>query len=138
MPPWTNDVMVLPLFHSSFPVAESRPYSTAGDDRLARSAAASLLSLERNSPLERAKITPLITIGVRGDTISRETHPGCSAGAPFCSTTFQATTAPFVTAPFVAVNPASEATGPTAGASIQRAPSESCQLARAPGAKSAA
>src|SRR5215467_7239551 len=104
---------------------------TAPDERRARSAAVILPSLARNSPLEVTKTTPLMIVGGSGETRSREAQAGCSVGAPFCSTIFQATTAPFVTA---LLNPRSAACAPTTGASIHRAPLASCQLASAPGA----
>src|SRR5881296_3259610 len=98
----------------------SRAYRTAGDDCCARCAAESRLSFERSSPLDSTKTTPLITIGGKGETMSRDTQPGCRAGAPFWSTTFHATMAPLVTLPLVTVNAASEATGPAVGASTHR------------------
>src|SRR5215510_2006684 len=104
---------------------------TAPDERRARSAAVILLSLVRNSPPEVTKTTPLMIVGGSGETRSREAQAGCNVSAPFRSTTFQATTAPFVTA---LLNPRSAACEPTVGASIQRAPLASCQLASAPGA----
>src|SRR5215475_245867 len=107
---------------------------TAPDERRARSSAVALLSLVRNSPPEVTKTTPLMIVGGSGETRSREAQAGCNVSAPFCSTSFQATTAPFVTGPFVAANPRSAACEPTAGASIQRAPLASCQLANAAGA----
>src|SRR5581483_3755405 len=109
---------------------------TARDERAARCAALTLLSLVRNSPLEVAKTTPLMIVGVSGATRSREAQPGCRVGAPFCSTTFHATTAPFVMTPLSALKPAWAACVPTVGARIQRVPPASCQLASAPGAKS--
>ena len=42
----------MPLDQSSFPVVASSAYRTAGEERCARWAAVSLLSLLRNSPLE--------------------------------------------------------------------------------------
>src|SRR5262245_35580382 len=130
--------MVVPLDHSSLPVVPSSAYRTARDERLARSAAVTRGSLERNSPLEVTKTTPLMIVGVNGETRSREAQPGSSASAPFCSTIFQATTAPLVTGPLVEANPASADCEPAVGARIQRVPLRSCQLASAPGAKSAA
>src|SRR5262249_43244830 len=127
-PPRVNEVIVVPLFHNSLPVVPSSAYKTARDERCARCAAVILRSWVRNSPLEVAKTTPLMIVGGSGETRSRDAQPGCSVGAPFCSTTFQATTAPWVTAPLV-VNPASTASGPTVGASTQRVPLASCQLA---------
>src|SRR5215467_1900681 len=106
---------------------------TAPDERRARSAAVILLSLVRNSPLEVTKITPLMIVGGSGVTRSREAQAGSSAGAPFCSTSFQATTAPFVTAPLNPRSPREEDCAPATGASIQRPPPASCQLASAPG-----
>src|SRR5258708_3415213 len=94
-------------------------------------------SLVRNSPLDTAKTTPLTMAGGSGEIMSRETHPGSIAGAPFCSTTFHATIAPFFTSPLVAANPAPATAGPAAGASTQRVPAISCQLARAPAVNSA-
>src|SRR5262247_1501438 len=132
--PRANDLIVVPLFHSSLPVSPSRAYRIAGDERRARSAAIILLSLVRNSPPEVTKTTPLMIVGGSGETRSREAQAGCNVSAPSCSTSFQATTAPFVTAPFVAANPRSAACEPTVGASIQRAPPASCQLASAPDA----
>src|SRR5262245_29284406 len=129
--PRANDLIVVPLFHSSLPVSPSRAYRIAGDERRARSAAIILLSLVRNSPPEVTKTTPLMIVGGSGEVRSREAQAGCSVGAPFCSTIFQATTAPFVAA---LLNPRSAACEPTAGARIQRAPLASCQLASAPGA----
>src|SRR5882672_8111262 len=107
---------------------------TAGDERCARCVAVSLLSLDRNSPLEVTKATPLMIVGVSGETRSRETQAGCNVGAPFCSTIFHATTAPFGAAPLLAANPVGS--GPTVGARTHRAPLVSCQLANAPGSKS--
>src|SRR5207249_825169 len=101
-PPCADEAIVLPLDHSSLPVAASSAYRTAGDEP------------------ETAKTTPFRMIGVSGETMSREIHPGCRVGAPAWSTTFHATIAPFT------------------GASTQRLPSASCQLASAPGTKSAA
>src|SRR5262249_51715226 len=105
-------------------------------ERSARCVAVTLLSLERNSPLEVTKTTPLMIVGTSGATKSRETQPGCRVGAPFCSTIFQATTAPLVTTPLVDWNPNSSACVPTVGARIQRVPLASCQLASALGANS--
>src|SRR5262245_1919188 len=101
---------------------------TAPDERFARSAAVILLSLARNSPPEVTKTTPLIIVGGSGETRSRDAQAGSSAGAPFLSTSFQATTAPFFTS---LLNPRSEACAPATGASTQRAPLASCQLASA-------
>src|SRR5215813_3908889 len=133
-PPRVNEVIVVPLFQSSSPVVPSSAYRTARDERCARCADGALPSPERNSPPEVTKTTPLMIVGGSGETRSREAHAGCNLSAPSCSTSFQAMTAPFVTAPFVAANPRSAACEPTAGASIQRAPLASCQLASAPGA----
>src|SRR5215475_10560837 len=99
---------------------------TAPDERRARSSAVALLSLVRNSPLEVTKTTPLMIVGGSGETRSREAQAGCNVSAPFCSSSFQATTAPFVTA---LLNPRSAACDPATGASIHRAPLRSCQLA---------
>src|SRR5262249_53903748 len=133
--PCVNEVIVVPLFQSSLPVVPSSAYRTACDERCARCAAVILLSPERNSPLEVTKTTPLMIVGGSGETSSREAQPGCSVGAPFCSTTFQATTAPLVTAVW---KPASAACPSSVGARIQRMPPASCQLASAPGVKSPA
>src|SRR5215510_4299345 len=132
--PRANDLIVVPLFHSSLPVSPSRAYRIARDERRARSAAVILLSLVRNSPPEVTKTTPLMIVGGSGETRSREAQAGCKVSAPFCSTSFQATTAPFGVGPFVAANPRSAARAPATGASIQRSPLASCQLASAPGA----
>src|SRR5262247_2981558 len=129
--PRANDLIVVPLFHSSLPVSPSRAYRIARDERRARSAAFILLSLVRNSPPEVTKTTPLMIVGGSGETRSREAQAGCNVSAPFCSTSFQATTAPFAAA---LLNPSPAACEPTAGASIQRPPLASCQLASAPGA----
>src|SRR5581483_2005084 len=94
---------------------------TARDERAARCAALTLLSLVRNSPLEVAKTTPLMIVGVSGATRSREAQPGCRVGAPFCSTTFHATTAPFVMTPLSALKPAWAACVPTVGENPARA-----------------
>src|SRR5689334_16160467 len=91
--------MVLPLFHISLPVAPSRAYSTA---------------FVRASPPDRAKTTPFTIMGGRGEARSRDTHPDSSAGAPLCSTSFQAVMEL------------------AAGTSNQRVPEVSCQLASAP------
>src|SRR5262245_13973670 len=107
---------------------------TAPDERRACSAAGALLSLVRNSPPEVTKTTPLMIVGGSGETRSREAQAGCNVSAPFCSTSFQATTAPFGVGPFAAAKPRSAACAPAIGASIQRAPPASCQLASAPGA----
>src|SRR5262249_39176245 len=106
------------------------------EDRAARCAAVVLPSLVRNSPEEVTNTTPLMIVGVRGETRSREAQPGCKVNASFCSTSFQATTEPFVIAPLSALNPASAACAPVVGARIQRTPSAPCQLASAPGVKS--
>src|SRR5262249_703527 len=119
----------------ALPILPSSAYRTARDERCARCANGALPSPERNSPPEVTKTTPLIIVGGSGDTRSREAHAGCNVSAPFCSTSFQATTAPLVTAP---LKPSSGACAPTPGARTQRAPLASCQLASAPGAKSAA
>src|SRR4051794_7084581 len=89
--------MVWPEFHSSLPVAPSRAYNTAGDERFTRSATLSLES--RFSPLASANTTPLITMGATGEFRSREAQPGCSEIAPPCSVPSHATTAPLVTVP---------------------------------------
>src|SRR5215475_14435211 len=132
--PRVNEVIVVPLFQSSLPVTPSSAYRTARDERCARCAEVNLPSPERNSPPEVTKTTPLIIVGGSGETRSREAQVGCNVSAPFCSTSFQATTAPLGAAP---LNPRSAACAPAAGARIQRAPLGSCQLASAPGAKSA-
>src|SRR5262245_18789017 len=95
-PPRAKEVMVAPLDQSSLPVAPSSAYSTAFPDCLARAAAVSLASAERNSPLDVAKTTPLMMVGGNGETSSREVHPVSNAGVPFFSTIFQATSAPDV------------------------------------------
>src|SRR5437868_15551528 len=105
-PLYTKEVMVLPLFQNSLPLAASRANSTACDDRCARCAALIWLSLVCNSPLAAANTTPLTTIGVSGEAISRDTHPGCKTVAPFCSASFHA------------------AIPPERGARIQRVPAE--------------
>jgi hypothetical protein len=128
-------VTVLPLFHSSLPVAASSAYNTALDALWAAGASVSSPSLERNSPPESAKTTPLTIVGGSGETMSRETQPGRSRGVPFSSNTLNATIEPFLTSPFPAANPAPVATEPAAGANTQRVPAESCQLANEPAAK---
>src|SRR5262249_46847375 len=133
-PPRVNEVIVVPLFQSSSPVVPSSAYRTARDERCDRCADGALPSPERNSPPEVTKTTPLIIVGGSGETRSREAHAGCNVSAPFCSTSFQATTAPLVTAP---LKPRWVACAPKAGARIQREARASCHIARAPTAKSA-
>jgi hypothetical protein len=130
--------MVFPLFHSSLPVAPSSAYTTAGTDFCDRCDAIILASLLRNSPVDTAKTTPLITSGAMGDVRSRDTQPGSSDTAPFCPTTFHATIAPLVTAPLVVESLASGDTDPAIGARIQRVPAASCQVESAPAWKSLA
>src|SRR5512133_51959 len=129
-----NDVIVLPLLQSSLPVAPSSAYTTAGTDFCARCAAVIFASLVRNSPLDTANTTPLITSGVNGDTMSREAHPGSSVPE---SVSFHATIAPLVTVPFAA-SLASAETAPALGARIQRVPAASCHVESAPAMKSSA
>src|SRR6185436_14523220 len=135
--PRTNDVIVVPLDHSSLPVAASSAYSTAGFDRWTRSATASCASVDRCSPVEIAKTTPLTMAGGAGDSMSRETQAGWRAGVPFWSTILNAAIAPLLTAPFVTGNAVSACSGPDA-AKIQREPSALSAVASAPGEKSAA
>jgi len=56
---------------------------TARDERAARYAAVMRLSLDRNSPLDVTKTTPLMIVGVIGEIKSRDAHPGCSVSAPY-------------------------------------------------------
>src|SRR5260370_5298018 len=68
-------------------------------------------------PEDSANTTPL-RINDVGEIMSREVQPGCRVGALFCSTSVHATIAP------------------AAGASSQRVPARSCQLANGPAVKS--
>src|SRR2546426_11593422 len=106
--------MASPLFHNSLPVALSSAYRTAFEER----SAITLALLERNSPLESANTTPLTIAGGSGEIMSRDTQPRRSVVAPFSSTIWNATIPPFLISP-----------AEPAGASTQRTPDGSCQLA---------
>ena len=101
---------MLPLLHNSLPVRPSSAYSTACADF----DTVVFTSLDRNSPLDTANTTPLTTIGGKSETRSRDDQPCSIAGTPFWSTTFNA------------------AMWFPEGASTQRVPSASCQVANAP------
>src|SRR3954447_26424695 len=106
--PCTNDAIVVPLFHSSFPVAASSAYNTAGFDRWARSEA---LPPPRSSPLDSAKTTPPTSAGVTGDTMSRDAQATLSVGAVPWYASCSATTAPLAADAFaLRTDPATDAT----------------------------
>src|SRR5580704_13222884 len=109
----------------------------AGFESCARRVALVWASAPRYSPLANAKTTPFTIVTGTGEIMSREAHDGRSAGVPFSSTTVYATMAPFVTGPFAAGNLASGWSGPPSGASTQRVPAASSQVASAPAAKPA-
>src|SRR5690349_14983974 len=96
------------------PVSGSRAYRTAFDDFCARPAALRLASAGSYSPLETANMTPSITTGGSGETISLASQDFSHPGAPFLSTTFHAASALLV------------------GASTQRTPAGSCQVVSEP------
>src|SRR5262249_28098983 len=93
---------------------------------------------ERNSPLDNAKTTLFMTSGGCGEVMSRDTQPGSSAGFPLTIAILNAAMPSLVTEPFVTGNFGSAGTGPPRGTRIHLVPFGSCQLASAPGLKSAA
>src|SRR5256885_2452030 len=135
---WFQDVICVPLDHSSSPVWASSAYSTAWVEFLMRTSAwlaprpRSGVAWVVFSPLPYAKTTPLATTGGSARFMSREIQAGVSWRPPSRSSTLNAAMAPSLTSPCSSGALKSECLGPQNGANTQRVPFPSTQLDIAP------